>query len=125
MIIFGTKNILISDNSGILKIKCIKLLGGSKKKKATLGNTIIFSVKKKKSSALKSITKSVYFGLVVNINNNIKRKQGNYYLNFKQNKIVVFDSGFKVIGTRLKGIFCKEVKDYPYLKMYLISKYFL
>lgn len=125
MIIFGTKKILISDNSGILKIKCIKLLGGSKKKKATLGNTIIFSVKKKKASALKSITKSVYFGLVVNINNNIKRKQGNYYLNFKQNKIVVFDSGFKIIGTRLKGIFCKEVKDYPYLKMYLISKYFL
>jgi large subunit ribosomal protein L14 len=125
MIIFGTKKILISDNSGILKIKCIKMLGGSKKKKATLGNTIVFSVKKKKSSASKNVTKPVYFGLVVNINNNIKRKRGNYYLNFKQNKIVVFDSGFKIIGTRLKGIFCKEIKDYPYLKMYLLNKYFL
>jgi large subunit ribosomal protein L14 len=49
MIIFGTKNIKINDNCGILNVKCIKILGGSLKKKATLGNTIIISVKKKKT----------------------------------------------------------------------------
>jgi large subunit ribosomal protein L14 len=125
MILFGTKKILISDNCGILNVKCIKILGGSLKKKATLGNTIIIAVKKKKYIATKNITKSVYFGLVVNINKNIKRKQGNYYLNFKQNKIIIFDEGFKFLGTRLKGIFCKEIKTISYIKLYLIAKYVL
>jgi large subunit ribosomal protein L14 len=125
MIIFGTKNIKINDNCGILNVKCIKILGGSLKKKATLGNTIIISVKKKKHSVIKNINKSIYFGLVVNINKNIKRKQGNYYLNFKQNKIIVFDEGFKFLGTRLKGIFCKEIKNLSYIKLYLIAKHIL
>lgn len=122
MIIFGTKNILIGDNCGILKVKCIKILGGSLKKKATLGNTIIIAVKQKKYISMKTITKSVYFGLVVNINKNIKRKQGNYYLNFKQNKIIIFDDNFKFLGTRLKGLFCKEIKNFSYIKVYLIAK---
>jgi large subunit ribosomal protein L14 len=87
------------DNSGIKKVKCLKIIK-KLSKYGTIGDTILFSIKKKKIIQLK---KKMYYGVILQTKKKRARKDGSFIL-FKKNSVLPFDEKNKIIGTRLKSI---------------------
>lgn len=95
----------VSDNSGAKKVKCIKVLGGFKRKYAILGDTIVVSVqelrnKSKKTSKVKR--KEIYKALIIRTKIPLKKKDGTT-VNFKNNAVILLNTKEKPIGTRVIG----------------------
>lgn len=97
------------DNAGAIYVKCIKIFGSLKPKKAILGSIIKIVVKK--THILKKIkVKTLYKGVVVNIKVNTFRKDGTF-IKFMKNRLVLLSEKNKLLGKRIKGIIPKEVKN--------------
>jgi len=97
-----------SDNSGVKKIKCVRILGGSNKKTATTGNLIkvvVQDLRSKKKVALKKI----YFGIVVGVKKKKARMDGSF-ISFHNNRVVLLSDQKKFLGTRVYGPVSKEIK---------------
>lgn len=107
MLIKETK-INIADNSGAYLVNCICILKGTKHKKASLGNFIVVSIKKLKKKK-KIEKKKTYYALIISIKNKTKRLDGSY-INFKNNRALLFNDHLKFIGTRIYGPICKEIR---------------
>ena len=105
----------IADNSGAKIIQCIKVLGGSKRKTANIGDVIIASVKtaapggvtKKKDVVKAVIVRSVY---------GIKRSDGSY-IRFDDNAAVIIDDNKQPKGTRIFGPVARELREKDYMKI--------
>lgn len=105
----------IADNSGAKKAKCIKVLGGSGRKCATVGDIIVAAVKKaipdgvvKKGDVVK--------GVVVRTRKNIRRDDGSY-LKFDKNAIVIIDNDGNPRGTRIFGAVARELRQRNFTKI--------
>lgn len=108
MIQMGTY-LKVADNSGGRWVKCIKVLGKSNKKIATVGDLILITVNKMKSQ--KKIKKrTVYMGLIISVANWIRRQDGTL-IRFFFNKVLIFTKQYKFLGTRVYGILAKEVRN--------------
>ena len=95
----------VSDNSGAKTVKCIKVLGGFKKKIAKLGDTIIVSVQKlrnksKKTSKIKK--KEICKALIIRTKSAHSKNTG-IYLKFNANAVVLINRQGNPIGTRIIG----------------------
>lgn len=95
----------VSDNSGAKTVKCIKVLGGFKKKIAKLGDTIIVSVQKlrnksKKTSKIKK--KETCKALIIRTKSAYVKNTGTY-LKFNENAVVLINKQDNPIGTRIIG----------------------
>jgi large subunit ribosomal protein L14 len=95
----------VSDNSGVKTVRCLKILGGFKKKYSILGDIIIVSIqqlknKLKKTSKIKK--KEIYRALIIKTKINYKKKTG-YENFFKKNSIVLINKQDNPIGTRILG----------------------
>lgn len=102
----------VSDNSGAKTVKCIKVLGGFKRKFALIGDIIVVSVqqlrnKSKKNSKVKK--KEIYRALIIRTKTKVKKKDG-YVLHFKENAVVLLSKQSKPIGTRIIGPIPKILK---------------
>jgi large subunit ribosomal protein L14 len=104
----------VADNSGAKEVLCIRVLGGSKKRYATVGDTIVVSVK----SALPSgdakkgtVSKAV----VVRTKKEIRRSDGSY-IRFDDNAVVLLTNINEVRGTRIFGPVARELRD-KYMKI--------
>jgi large subunit ribosomal protein L14 len=104
----------VADNSGAKEVLCIRVLGGSKKRYATVGDKIVVSVK----SALPSgeakkgmVTKAV----VVRTKKEIRRADGSY-IRFDDNAVVLLNNTDEVRGTRIFGPVARELRD-KYMKI--------
>jgi large subunit ribosomal protein L14 len=104
----------VADNSGAKEVLCIRVLGGSKKRYATVGDKIIVSVK----SALPSgdakkgtVSKAV----VVRTTKEIRRSDGSY-IRFDDNAVVLLNNVNEVRGTRIFGPVARELRD-NYMKI--------
>ena len=113
----------VADNSGAKTVRCIKVLGGFKRKKAKLGDIIIVSVqqlrnKTKEISKIKK--KEIYKGLIIRVKSQHKRKNGITTL-FFENSIVLINQNNNPIGTRITGSIPEFLKKKKYQKFISIS----
>ena len=104
----------VADNSGAKEVLCIRVLGGSKKRYATVGDKIVVSVK----SALPSgdakkgtVSKAV----VVRTTKEIRRPDGSY-IRFDDNAVVLLNNADEIRGTRIFGPVARELRD-KYMKI--------
>ena len=105
----------VADNSGAKKVMCIKVLGGSKRKFADVGDVIVCSVKKAlPSSEIKP--GSVIRGVVVRTKKTIRRRDGSY-VKFDRNALVVVDKDGNPKGTRIFGAVARELRQKNYMKI--------
>jgi large subunit ribosomal protein L14 len=113
----------VSDNSGAKTVRCIKVLGGYKKKYAKIGDIIVVSVqqlrnKLKKMSKVKK--KEVYKALVIRTKT-VKKKKDGLSLIFKENSIVLINKQGDPISTRIIGPIPKILRKKFFQKFISIS----
>ncbi|CUV66210.1 50S ribosomal protein L14 [Sulfurovum sp. enrichment culture clone C5] len=105
----------VADNSGAKEIMCIKVLGGSKRRYATVGDVIIASVKKalpngkiKKGKVVKAV--------VVRTKKEVQRENG-ALIRFDDNAAVIIDDKREPIGTRIFGPVSRETRYAGFMKI--------
>ncbi|MEZ4937656.1 MAG: 50S ribosomal protein L14 [Crocinitomicaceae bacterium] len=105
----------VADNSGAKEVLCIRVLGGTKRRYASVGDKIVVSVK----SALPSgnikkgtVTKAV----VVRTKKEIRRNDGSY-IRFDDNAVVLLNNADEMRGTRIFGPVSRELRDKQYMKI--------
>lgn len=103
----------VADNSGAKRVKCIKVLGGFKRKYAYTGDTIIVSIKelRNKNKASSKVKKGeIYKAVIVRTKYKTIRNNGTS-IKFKDNSVVLINKKGNPVGTRIKGIVSKELKN--------------
>jgi len=104
----------VADNSGAKEVLCIKVLGGTRKRYASVGDKIVVSVK----SALPSgeVKKgSVSKAVVVRTRKEVRRVDGSY-IRFDDNAVVLLNQAEEIRGTRIFGPVARELRD-KYMKI--------
>jgi len=105
----------VADNSGARKLMCIKVLGGTKRESATVGDIIVVSVKEAISGA--SVSKGdVLRAVVVRTKKAVRRKDGSY-IKFDRNSAVLLNKENEPIGTRVFGPIARELRDRNFMKI--------
>lgn len=105
----------VADNSGAKKVQCVKVLGGSQRKYARLGDVVVVSVKEAlpESNIKKgSVTKAV----VVRTRKEARRPDGSY-IRFDQNAVVLINAQGEPVGTRIFGPVARELRWKDYMKI--------
>ena len=105
----------VADNSGAKEVLCIRVLGGTKKRYASIGDQIVVTVK----SALPSgnVKKgTVIRGVVVRTRKEIRRQDGSY-IRFDDNAVVLLNASGEMIGTRIFGPVARELRDKKFMKI--------
>ena len=109
----------VADNTGAKIARCIKVLGGSKKRFAGLGDIIVVSVIKAlpgSSWADKSKQSRVTRGVIVRCKKPTRREDGSY-VRFDSNAIVLIDNDNNPRGTRIFGAVARELRDRRFMKI--------
>ena len=105
----------VADNSGAKVVRCIKVLGGTKRRFAGLGDVIVVSVQKAiPGSAVK--TGTVVRGVVVRCRKETRRDDGSY-VKFDRNAIVLLDADNNPRGTRIFGAVARELRERRFMKI--------
>ncbi len=105
----------VADNSGAKEVLCIRVLGGTGKKYATVGDKIVVTVKSAiPASEVKkgTVTKAV----VVRTKKEIRRKDGSY-IRFDDNAAVLLNAAGEIRGTRIFGPVARELREKQYMKI--------
>jgi large subunit ribosomal protein L14 len=105
----------VADNSGARKVMCIKVLGGSKRKYATIGDIIVVAVKEAIPNA-KMKKGDVAKAVIVRTAKEIGRPDGSY-IRFDNNSAVLVDNQHEPIGTRIFGPVARELRAKRFLKI--------
>ena len=105
----------VADNSGAKIIQCIKVLGGSKKKTANIGDVIIASVKTATPGGVVK-KKDVVKAVIVRSVKGVRRVDGSY-ISFDENAAVIIDNNKQPRGTRIFGPVARELRDNEYMKI--------
>ncbi|MDD4351876.1 MAG: 50S ribosomal protein L14 [Candidatus Gracilibacteria bacterium] len=105
----------VADNTGAKQVMCIKVLGGSRRRYARVGDVIVVSVK---SAAPQGTVKKkeVKKAVVIRTTKEMGRKDGSY-IRFDDNAVVIIDSQGLPLGTRIFGPVPKELRDRGYAKI--------
>jgi large subunit ribosomal protein L14 len=108
-------NLDVADNSGARRVQCIKVLGGSKRKYASIGDTIVVSVKEaiprgrvKKGQMMKAV--------VVRTAKGVRRSDGSL-IRFDRNAAVLLTPKLEPIGTRIFGPVTRELRAKKHMKI--------
>lgn len=105
----------VADNTGAKRVKCIKVLGGSRRRCAAVGDIIVCSVRE--ADADGSVKKGdVVKAVIVRTKSYIRRKDGTK-LRFDSNSCVILDDKNNPRGTRIFGPIAKEVRERDFLKI--------
>ena len=105
----------VADNSGAKVIQCIKVLGGSMKRTANIGDVIIASVKTAQPGGVVK-KKDVVKAVIVRSVKGIRRPDGSY-IKFDENAAVIIDANKQPRGTRIFGPVARELRDKDYMKI--------
>ncbi|HMK56206.1 MAG TPA: 50S ribosomal protein L14 [Dissulfurispiraceae bacterium] len=111
-----TQTILeVADNSGAKRVQCIRVLGGSKRRYARLGDIIVVAVKEAiPDGTVKKGT--VQKGVVVRTKRETRRPDGSY-IRFDQNAVVLINAQMEPIGTRIFGPVARELRWKEFMKI--------
>ena len=108
-------NLDVADNSGARRVQCIKVLGGSKRKYASIGDTIVVSVKEaiprgrvKKGQVMKAV--------VVRTAKGVRRPDGSI-IRFDRNAVVLIKADENPVGTRIFGPVTRELRAKKHMKI--------
>lgn len=105
----------VADNSGAKSLLCIRVLGGTRKKYARIGDIITVSVKVAMPGGVVKkgqVTKAV----VVRTRKEIRRKDGSY-IRFDENAAVIINENKEPVGTRIFGPVARELRDKKFMKI--------
>jgi large subunit ribosomal protein L14 len=105
----------VADNSGARRVQCIKVLGGSKRKYASIGDIIVVSVKEAIPNA-KVKKGDVMKAVVVRTAKELGRSDGTY-IRFDNNSAVLIDNQKEPIGTRIFGPVARELRAKKFMKI--------
>jgi large subunit ribosomal protein L14 len=105
----------VADNSGAKKVQCIRVLGGSHKRYATLGDTIIVAVKEAAPDG--AVKKGeVARAVVVRTVKEVRRPDGSY-IRFDRNAAVLLNPQNNPVGTRIFGPVARELREKQFTKI--------
>ncbi len=108
-------NLNVADNTGAKEVMCIKVLGGTRRRYASLGDIVVCSVKSViAGSELKK--KSVVKGVIVRCRQPTRRSDGSY-VRFDNNAVVLIDNDQNPRGTRIFGAVARELRDRNFMKI--------
>lgn len=105
----------VADNSGAKKVMCIKVLGGSQRRYARLGDIIVVSVKE--SSPEGTVKKGTKARAVVVRTRKEQRRPDGSYIRFDQNAVVLINPQGEPLGTRIFGPVARELRWKDYMKI--------
>ena len=105
----------VADNTGAKIIQCIKVLGGSKRRTANIGDVIVASVKSATPGGV-SKKKEIVRAVIVRTRYGIRRSDGSY-IQFDDNAAVIIDENKQPIGTRIFGPVARELREKDYMKI--------
>jgi large subunit ribosomal protein L14 len=107
--------LVVADNSGAKEVACIRVLGGSNRRYASIGDEIVVSVKDAipQSKVKKG---SVARAVVVRTRKEVGRKDGTY-IRFSDNAVVLVNKDGEPRGTRIFGPVARELRDKKYMKI--------
>jgi large subunit ribosomal protein L14 len=107
--------LIVADNSGAKEVLCIKVLGGSRKKYAKLGDLIVVTIKKAIPGGIVKkgeVTKAV----IVRTKKELRRKDGSY-IRFDDNAAVLVNNQKEPQGTRVFGPIARELREKKFMKI--------
>ncbi len=105
----------VADNSGAKEVLCIRVLGGTKRRYASIGDKIVVTVKSAMpSGAVKE--GSVATAVVVRTKKEVRRPDGSY-IRFDDNACVILNAAGEMRGTRIFGPVARELRDANYMKV--------
>ena len=105
----------VADNSGAKEVLCIRVLGGTKKKYASVGDKIVVTVKSAlSSSSLKKGTVSK--AVIVRTKKEVRRADGSY-IRFADNAAVLLNANDEPRGTRIFGPVARELREKQFMKI--------
>ena len=110
-----TTTLDVADNSGAKKIMCIRVLGGTKRKYASIGDVIVVSVKEAIPNA-KVKKGEVAKAVIVRTKKEVSRQDGSY-IRFDTNSAVLVDKDNEPVGTRIFGPVARELRDKRFMKI--------
>ncbi len=113
--IHNETNLEVADNSGARKVQCIKVLGGSKRKFASVGDVIVVSIKEAIPKG--KVTKGdVHQAVIVRTAKEIRRNDGSA-IRFDKNAAVLINKQLEPIGTRIFGPVTRELRAKKFMKI--------
>jgi len=104
----------VADNSGAKEVLCIRVLGGSKRRYAGVGDTIVVSVKDTSPGGVKKGTVSK--AVIVRTKKEIRRRDGSY-IRFDDNAVVLLTASDEPRGTRIFGPVARELRERDYMRI--------
>jgi large subunit ribosomal protein L14 len=105
----------VADNSGAKEVLCIRVLGGTKRRYASVGDKIVVSVKSASPSG--NVKKgSVAKAVVVRTKKEVRRPDGSY-IRFDDNAVVLLNQADEMRGTRIFGPVARELRENNYMKI--------
>ena len=110
-----TSTLDVADNSGAKKIMCIRVLGGTKRKYASIGDIIVVSVKEAIPNA-KVKKGEVAKAVIVRTKKEVSRQDGSY-IRFDTNSAVLVDKDNEPVGTRIFGPVARELRAKRFMKI--------
>ena len=108
-------NLTVADNSGAKKAQCIKVLGGSGRRYASLGDVIVVAIKSAvPNSKIKKGT--VERAVIIRTHKEVRRADGTY-IRFQDNAAVLIDEKLEPRATRIFGPVARELRDHGFMKI--------
>jgi large subunit ribosomal protein L14 len=105
----------VADNTGAKKVMCFRILGGTRRRYASIGDIVVASVKSAiPNSAVKK--GEVVRGVIVRTKKEVRRSDGSY-IRFDDNAIVLLDDKEEPLGTRIFGPVARELRDKQFMKI--------
>ncbi len=114
MIQMGTR-LEVADNSGARAVECIKVLGGSKRRYAHIGNVVVVTVKEAIPRG-KVKSGEIYFAVVVRTRKGVRRADGSL-IRFDKNAVVLLNKQKQPVGTRIFGPVTRELRGEAFMKI--------
>ncbi len=107
--------LVVADNSGAKEVLCIRVLGGTKKRYASLGDKIVVTVKNALPSG--NVKKgTVSKAVVVRVSKEVRRNDGSY-IRFDDNAVVLLNNQDELRGTRIFGPVARELREKQFMKI--------
>lgn len=107
--------LMVADNSGAKEVLCIRVLGGTNRRYASIGDKIVVTVKHTVPSG--NIKKGTVSKAVVVRTKKERRRPDGSYIRFDDNAVVLLNNAGEMIGTRIFGPVARELREKQYMKI--------
>lgn len=108
-------NLVVADNSGAKKVRVIHVLGGTRRRYASIGDVVVVSIKSAIPGGIVK-KKEISRAVVVRTKKEYRRKDGTY-IRFDENAVVLINAQGEPRGTRIFGPIARELRDKQYTKI--------